>query len=247
MGLTPNDSRSGRTYSWGDETFVSVTTVLGCLNKPALTGWAARETAQYAVDNIGMVNDLIGKGQNKAAVDLLKGAPWRKRDTAADIGTLVHSVIEHSISGTVMDIPTDALLQLEYFMEWQDHFKPKILVSEGTIFNRTYNYAGTLDIVATIDNLNWLIDVKSGSGVYPEYAMQCAAYARGEFLGMPNGIEEPMPIIDKAAILHIRPNGYHFVPVSISKEVFESFLYCREMFRWQDDIAHRAILPEVRR
>lgn len=247
MGLTPTQGRSGRIYEWDGEQYYSVTTILNVINKPALVTWAAKMAAQFAVENIGTINDLIGRGQGSAAADMIKGAPWRKRDKAADVGTLIHKVIECQISGETMKVPVEATAQLQHFLTWMDRFKPQILVSEGTIFNREYNYAGTLDIIARIDGLNWLIDIKSGSGVYPEHALQVAAYSRGEFIGHFDGLEEPLPIIDKGAVLHIRPEGYHFIPVNIGKEVFDSFLYTRELFRWQDDLAHRAILPEVRR
>ena len=247
MGLTPQQGRSGRTYSWDDETFASVTTILGVLNKPALPGWAAESVAEFVAHNIGTVNDLIGRGQQSAAIDMMKGAPWRQRDKAADLGTTIHNVIECLSANKNMDIPVDAMASVEHFLTWQAVFKPQILVSEGTVFNREYNYAGTLDLICKIDGLTWLVDLKTGKGVYPEYAMQVAAYARGEFIGHNDGTEETLPIIDKGAVLHLRPGGYHFVPVNIGKEVFDSFLYCRELFRWSDNIADRALLPEVRK
>lgn len=247
MGLTPNDGKTGRTYSWDEETFVSVTTVLGVLNKPALPSWAAKSAAEFAIKNHNTISDLLSRGQGKAAIDMVKGAPWRQRDAAADVGSLIHQTIEHIHNGTDVMIPDDAIQPVAHFMTWIDHFKPEILVSEGTVFNREYNYAGTLDLVAKIDGKNWLIDIKSGKGVYPEYAMQCAAYSRGEFIGHDDGTEQIMPIIDRGAVLHLRPSGYAFVPVNIGKEVMDSFLYCRELFRWQDDISHRALLPELRK
>jgi hypothetical protein len=247
MGLTPNDGKTGRTYTWGDEVFVSVTTVLGCLNKPALPGWAAREAANFVVNNFPVVSDLVGRRQKAAAVDLIKGSPWRARDKAADVGTTVHKAVEALIAGTEPDVTEEEIPFLVQFSKFIEAFKPEILVSEGTVFNRQYNYAGTMDLILRLDGKTWLVDVKSGKGIYPEYAMQVAAYARGDFIGMPDGTEEVMPIIDKGAILHLQRDSYHFVPVAIGKEVFESFLYCREMFRWQDDISHRVLLPEVRR
>lgn len=247
MGLTPNDSASGRSYSWDEETYVSVTTVLNVLHKPAIAPWASKMAAMYVVEEYPIIADLITRGQGKAAIDLIKGAPWRKRDKAADLGTTIHHCIEAINEGKEYTPPDEVTAQLGYFANWVDAFKPDIHMSEGTIFNKQYNYAGTLDIVARIDGLNWLIDVKSGSGVYPEHAMQIAAYARGEFIGYQDGSSDVMPIIDKGAVLHIRPTGYAFVPVSIAKEVFDSFLYCREMFRWVEDIAPHVILPEVRK
>ena len=246
-GLTPNDAPTGRTYSWGDEVFVSVTTVLGVLNKPGLTGWAARSVAEYVVKEYPIVSDLIGRGQTRAAIDLMKGSPWRDRDKAADTGTNVHKAVEMLLLGEETGLTQDEFPFLNEFNKFLTAFQPEVVVSEGTIFNREYNYAGTLDLILKFDGLTWLVDVKSGKGVYPEYAMQVAAYSRGEFIGLPDGTEEVMPIIDKGAVLQLRPGGYHFVPVNIGKEVFESFLYCREMFRWQDTIADKALLPEIRK
>jgi hypothetical protein len=145
------------------------------------------------------------------------------------------------------DCDEEVLPFIVQFAAWTERFKPEFLVSEGTIFNRKYNYAGTLDLICRIDGINWLIDVKSGKGVYPEFAMQIAAYARGDFIGHQDGTEEVMPIIDKGAVLHLQRDGYHFIPVSIGKDVFESFLYCRELFRWQEHIAETVIHPEIRR
>lgn len=252
MGLTPKDSRSGRVYEWDGQQYFSVTTILNVLNKPALPSWAAKSVAEYVVQNFSIVSDLVGQGQRAAAIDLMKGSPWRQRDQAADLGTAVHQAVEQLQSQKYVDpalsaLDPDVIPFIDSFQAWYEHFKPEIIVSEGTVFNRKYDYAGTLDLIARIDGLTWLIDVKSGKGVYPEYAMQIAAYARGEFIGHHDGQEEVMPIIDKGAVLHLTKSGYHFLPVSITKEVFDSFLYARELFRWQDEIQHRAILPEVRR
>jgi len=249
MGLQPAQGRSGRTYQWDNRNYFSVTTILGCLNKPALPGWAARSVAEYVIKNFATVAELADRDP-KAAVDLMKGAPWRQREAAADLGTAVHHAVEQLQAGLPGDYPgvedPSVIPYIASFEDWYDHYKPQVLVSEGTVFNREYDYAGTLDLIARIDGHNWLIDVKSGKGVYPEYALQVAAYARGEFIGHADGSEEPLPIIDRGAILHLKRDGYAFIPVNIGKEVFDSFLYCREMFRWVEEYQHTALKPEMR-
>ena len=50
-----------------------VTTVIDTLSKPALPRWAAKETATFAVANRKSWEGL----DDAAAIDLLKGAPWR--------------------------------------------------------------------------------------------------------------------------------------------------------------------------
>jgi hypothetical protein len=248
MGLTPNDSKTGRTYSWGDETFVSVTTVLGALSKPALPNWAAKSAAEFVVNNYAVVSDLISQGQKSAAVDLIKGAPWRQRDKAADLGSSVHAVVEAYCEGKPTDLfeGDERAPFLQQFLKWLVLFEPEIEESEVTVFNRaTGPYAGTLDLICKIDGLRWLIDLKTGKGVYPEHALQIAAYSRGEFIGRQDGTEGIMPIVDRGAVLHVRPSHFEFRPVDIGEETFASFRYVLEAFRWQNDLAPSAIHPAV--
>lgn len=37
-------------------------------------------------------------------------------------------------------------------------------------------------------------------------------------------------------MLHLRADGYQFIPVDTSPVIFESFKYFREVFRWGRDI-----------
>lgn len=245
-GLEPRDTREGRTYTWGDESFWSVTTVLKALNKPALPGWSAKMAAQYVVEEWPLVRDLIDAGKLEEAVQLIKGSPWRKKEAAANLGTSVHQAVEAYVMGARLpDIKTDE--HVSHFERWLDAFKPKILETEVTVFNRRFNYAGTLDLLVELEPNTWVVDVKSGSGVYPEFAMQVAAYANGEFIGRQDGTEDKMPEVTRGAILHLRPNGYKFIPVEITDRVFKSFLHCRELFRFTEEMASQVIQGEVRK
>lgn len=231
---------------WGQETFWSVTTVLGALSKPAIPAWAARTVAEYVADNYALLGQIL-EDDPKAAIDLMKGSPWRARDTAATLGTTVHEAVENYVMGQqhLPDTVTDRhILQLEAFLE---AFKPQIIEAECTVFNRTYNYAGTLDLLLELNDETWIIDVKTGKGVYPEYAMQVAGYANAEFIGRSDGVESRLPTITRAGILHLRPMSYKLIPCELSERVFKSFLYCRELFRFQEEIAPDVLQGEVRR
>ena len=50
------------------------------------------------------------------------------------------------------------------------------------VYSRTFGFAGTLDAICTIAGRRGLLDIKTGrSGVYPEVALQLAAYAHADF------------------------------------------------------------------
>lgn len=230
-----------RIYKWGDEEFLSVTTALSAISKPALTGWAARSVAEFVAKNLDTVNDLASR-DTFAAIDLMKGSPWRQRDQAADLGKAVHAVIE----AHVLDkpVPETALLirpHMQQFARFCEDFRPRWLMSEATVYSRQYGYAGTLDAIAELDGVTWLLDVKSGKDVYPEAALQLAMLRYAEFVGMPDGTEAPLPPIDRAGVLHVTADDYRLLPVRADEENHRVGLFALQVKRWLDDGAKSCI------
>lgn len=60
MPRNASEDRLGRRqYVWRGSEFWSVTTILSVLNKPWLVNWAKKFTAEYAVDNIDQLNEML--------------------------------------------------------------------------------------------------------------------------------------------------------------------------------------------
>jgi hypothetical protein len=87
-------------------------------------------------------------------------------------------------------------------------------------------------------------DVEEGKGVYPEVALQLAAYAGADFVGAPNGTEQPLPAVDGGLCVQLGARGWRMVPVRIDGDVFKAFLYAREVFRWQEQTS-RTVLGDA--
>ena len=274
---TPRNSRkvgAKRVYEWrragapldeAPEVYWSVTTLIkGGLPSPALTFWAAKAVAEFAVANHAQVSQMVQavrlvkdeKGFMRvtdpdtvqAAIDFLKGSPWRERDRKADLGTAVHAVAEaHALGVAMPAVAEEAKPYIATFQQFLEDWKPRFIMAEATVYNRTLKYAGTLDNIMEVDGLapkpvKLITDYKtSGSGVYPEAAMQLAMYRRAEFIGMPDGTEVPMPEVDGACVLWLRPDGYDFIPVMTDDDVFRSARYTIEVFRWAEEISKRVI------
>jgi hypothetical protein len=237
-----------RLYQWGPtgERFWSVTTILNAVPKPALVNWAAKMAAEFAVENVDQITALVRKGEPEAAVALVKGAPWRSRDRAAAVGTHVHELVSAMILGTPWDDwPEELSPYLENFLSFVSDYDVTFEASECQIYSRAEKYAGSFDFIATIPRIaeagyagpKVIGDVKTGKGVYAEAALQMAAYAAADFIGLPNDTEVPMPQVDAGVVLHLRPDGYALIPVRVDREVFQSFLYTREMFRWLEELS----------
>lgn len=239
----PADARQEgdyRIYRWKDNDYISVTTILNVLNKPALKAWAAKMSAIYAVDHRYELADMYRDSKFDEAKKLIAAAHRVRTEDAAQTGDDAHSAIADYIDGRAAfyDVP-----HLDQFKAWEAAFKPKYLYSEATIYNTLHRYAGSFDIVASINDENWMIDVKTGNNVYPETSLQLAAYAHGEFIGKA-GEEIPMPPIDKAAVLHVRPTYYRFIPMRIDSSEWGAFIHCRALHAWLH-VAKSSVMMEA--
>ena len=133
-----------------------VTTVLNLLAKPALIHWSW----QCGVDGIDY---------------------RKKRDSAGDIGTLAHYLIECDIKGIKPDLSEYSPANLEKaenaylsWLEWKKNFgKIKTIASEKQLVCN--DFGGTLDWIIEQDNYI-LIDFKTSKAIYFEMPCQLAAY-----------------------------------------------------------------------
>lgn len=253
----------GRIYTINGLNLWSVTTIIGNgLPKPAIAGWQARTIAEFAVANhkqlAAMLQGVRIKRHDgdpqvyvttdpdavKAAIDYLKESPWRESKRKMDIGSAVHLEAE----AYVLDVPRpepDGIVApfLQSFRHFLDDFKPEILASEATVYSPAESYAGTLDLIAGIGGRRILIDYKTGKDIYPDVALQLAAYAHAELVLLPDGTSEPMVPVDGAAALHLREfdpttpddRGYSLIPVDIGPAVWDAFRYVREVMRFQEE------------
>lgn len=223
-------SDDGRYYEWRGNKYTSVTTILGALGKPFLMKWSAKMAAEYAVNNWGLLTDMLITDKRENVTDLIKGAASRYTEEASTLGSMVHGCVERHIKGEPPDEIT--MTHMAHFKKFEADWKPQYHWVEATTYNKTEGYAGTMDFVARINGVDTIVDIKTGNQVYPEVALQLAAYANGEFIGR-DGKELPMTAIEQGAVLHLRHNGYKFIPVRIDAEVWTAFRYIKEAFRWQ--------------
>jgi hypothetical protein len=243
--LASTSTNGHRVYVWQGHEYPSVTAIIsGGVPKPFLPRWAAKAAAEYAIGNLDHLR-LLPAGQ---AIREVKQAPFTKRDTAADLGDLIHAAVEAAATGRPRpDLPEAAASYLAGFDQFVADRKPVFLLAERTVYSRRYGYAGTFDAIATLPGHGMvLLDVKTGNRVYPEVCLQLAAYAAADFIGDPDGTtEQPLPAIHAGAVLHLRPGGYQLLAIPISRAVLEAFLAALAVFRFTTDLAP-TLLPTPR-
>jgi hypothetical protein len=248
------------------ERYYSVTTIIsGGLPKPALIGWAAKMTALAAIEDLDVVakwvkKDLLedgslppfgekdGKPTSEGCIkayELLTKARFKKSKKAADLGTAIHEAIEAWVTDKPIPAwPADVEPFMEQFLEFLDRYEPKFLASEAKVFNRTRRYAGQLDMIVELDTPvfqgTYIGDVKTG-GVWPEAALQMAAYANAEFIAGPDGLEYEVPKVSGGFVLDLKRDRYDLIPVRIDQDIYQSFLYIRECFRFMEETSKTCI------
>lgn len=236
-------------YSWNGEAAVpGITGIIGILDKPALVGWAKRETAVAAVRNWRLVAEMVkasppveAKLSWHPAVAYLKGMPGYKRDVAADAGITVHGIAEAIAKGekpTITDEYGD--FARAFMRDFIEAYKPTFhpLYVEAMVYHAGDDfilpYGGTMDLFCRINDKTWLIDHKTNkSGAYPETALQLAAGRYAQFIGRPGDPKRyDLPKVDHCGVLWIRPEGAELIPYDVTPREFQAFAACRMAWDW---------------
>ena len=197
--------------------------------------------------------------------------PQKGQRTASDLGTAVHDACEqYALTGIKPEVDEEVQPFLDRFDEWANIWQPEYLMAEAAIYNPTYGYAGTLDAICKIDGQTVILDYKSSrksvgsdgnpSHPYPEVGLQLSAYRYAELVAtfrarrferyrrryyllseMERELCQPVPAVDGAVVLHLTPEHADLYPVKADEEVFQSFLFTIEIFRWSNDISKRIL------
>jgi hypothetical protein len=226
-----------------------VTTVLQVKDKPALVGWAKRETAACAVRNLDVLDRMVRSGGPGAAVEWLKRIPDYARDASADLGTAVHAAAEAIARGESAPVAEEVQpFVTAYRRDFLETFQPCFIAVEAMVCSERYEYGGTADAFVEIDGEIWLLDYKTGSGVYPDTALQLAGLARAQFIGIPGDpTQHPVPFATRFGVLHVRPEGARLLPVVVDRATVAAFLDARRLFGWDQGPAKSVIGEPIAR
>lgn len=140
------------------EPCVGVTTVLGVMAKPQLIKWA-----------------------NKLGLDGYDVDKWV--DALAEVGTLIHYLVECDIKGVEPDLSnyspnqvTTAKVSFQKWLDWRFKNKFELLGSEMQLVSDSLLYGGTLDIYAKVNEVPTVLDIKTSKACYSEQRTQVVAY-----------------------------------------------------------------------
>ncbi len=121
-------------------------------------------------------------------------------DVAAQRGTAVHAAIENFIKYGIDDAAPEHRGYMDGFLEWWELKKPVVVGSEIKVYHKLFGYAGTVDLIAWVDNELNLIDYKTTSRLIDKNCrVQLEAYSQA--------LESHGIKVSKKRILHLGKDG----------------------------------------
>lgn len=249
------DERAHR-YALDGRRVPNVTTTIGrASEKPGLAYAAAREAALWAVQHLGDV-DAMGEG---AWVTAARDAHREVWNASAERGTRIHAAALQLVSGEAIT-PADAdtgepwpefemraALNLARFM---DEWDVEPLAAERPVFHEGDRWAGTVDLVARLRGGEaWVLDYKTGSGVYPEHALQLTAYRHATHIQLRSDhgalFDRTMIATTRAGVVHVRDDGYKLVPVRSDEGLYDVFRHMLPVAAWATEDRRQSVFPPL--
>lgn len=246
-------NRSGRFYETPAGALPSVTTILGCIGKPALLNWYAkteREMVIEAAANLYEDAPAAPKMSRPTYMTTLTArlgkekAGKKELDKACEIGSACHALIEWNLRkevgqvvGPEPKLAGPALWAFAAWERWRQSVNLEPLWIEQTVFSATHQYAGTIDLVAWLDlppagRTLAVLDWKTGKAIYPEARLQNVAYAWA-YHEMGHADAPPVGVIVRLPKLEKDPE---FETLTVAREEwspnFHAFLAAKELWVW---------------
>lgn len=187
---------------------VGVTTVLNVMAKPQLIRWA-----------------------NKLGLDGYDVDKWV--DSLAEIGTLIHYLVECNIKGVDPELGdyssnqiTAAKKSFEKWLDWRSKNSFVVLGSELQLVSDSLELGGTCDIYAEVNGKKCVLDIKTSKACYGEQRTQVVAY---KHLLLENG--KP---VDECRIVRIgrdENEGFDDILIGGHELHWRRFLACLELYK----------------
>lgn len=251
----PDGDRWYQNTSTKDEV-PGVSSIVDMLPKPALSSWAAKLAAEYAMEHAVDLPNLILEDPVRAK-GMIQGASARFAEKAAKEGTMVHHYCEivargirDGVKPKAERMPPIVMPYLKSYVKFIKEFDVMPVMIESVVWDTEVGYAGRLDMACqlrSIDNSIVIVDTKSGaSGVWESVSLQQTAYAyASHYYDEENDKLIEMPEITATYALWLRPEGFALIPVDSTETEWEQFKRLRGSLEWKRTRAKKVIKPAI--
>ena len=233
----------GRNHAYyldGDK-LPGVTTILGAgLPAPALVEWAAKTTATFAVNEWDRLSTL-------GVVDRyerMRGARWEVLRQAGMRGTDLHAFADRLSRGEDVDVPDEHRGPIEALATLMDKLDMEPVHTETPVLHAEHRWAGTTDAVVIINGQLWLVDYKTGKGLYEKDALQVSAYSFATHALMPSGLVEFVPP-QRVGLIHVTPDSAELHEVTHTARNYEVFRHVQHVAGWLESLKEAPVIGDA--
>lgn len=233
------DARTGlRSYLWQGRSYPSVTSIRRMAGVPhGLVAWQLNQVIKRVTTDTDTLNEMLTRERKPRERALesnrvaevskwLRAAATEERDRSAKLGTAVHDAA--AAGKRPEDVDEEIQPRLRQYIDWLEVSGAEVLGSEFQCWSPSIGYAGTADLLVRFPRGDiHLVDLKTGSGIYAEYALQVMAYAMADFVGTNDVIDQELTDHLHAhsglAVLHLADDGWEYVVIKRDEATWEAF------------------------
>lgn len=209
-------------YDIDGERYPRVTSVCAILANSGLAYWRGR-VGNAEADRVSREATTIGKRAHKA-IEL-----YVKRKTCG----CVPLCAEHPCSTFLGSLRSDVVPIVRAYLDWHAEHVRGVIASEKLAVSRLYKFAGTVDLVAMLDDddIPTVIDIKTSNSVSETWGLQTAAY---QLALDEDGIECGRRVIVQ---LPSREPGVCY-PHDLNDHVHDqrAFINALKLYRWREGL-----------
>ena len=142
-------------------------------------------SAGYVIDGIWYprVTAIVGIKAKPALYRYYANMPGmaaadQAKERSAQEGAAVHDTAEAILRGSHVMIPEAIRPAIEAFTEFLRNNDVNPLLIEERVVSKANRYAGTIDVLAEVNGIVGVLDIKTSLAVYRDYGLQTAAYVK---------------------------------------------------------------------
>jgi len=156
-----------------------------------------------------------------------------ERDRAAEVGTVVHDLIEaDALDRSPPVIPDEFREQVETgygaYLDWKRHTRLELVETETSMVSEQHRFGGTLDAIGYCDGRLSVLDWKCSGAIYPDYIIQLAAYRELWRETRPDDAIEGFHLLRVGK--EYGDFHHHSFPPALIDEGWNAFLHMRRLY-----------------
>jgi hypothetical protein len=245
-GLTVRNHGLNHSYKLDGTKVPGVSTISRLIKGDGLISYSGRQVAAAAVNRWDEFSELPVIDRLRA----LEATAWEERDAASQRGTQIHKLGALLSGGQEVTIPEPIEGYVRAYVRWLDEFEPKVIHTELGVGHRGERFAGRLDLIADLGPVilyggeiipaaRWLIDLKSGKGIYGETAVQLTGYRYAEFWVDPDTkAERPMSElgIERTGVIHLGSDDCRLIEAYSGEAAWTYFRHLARLWWMAEDL-----------